>query len=506
MHETELFIGLLVVIAALAGAARLIRVPYPLVGLIGGLVLGVLPGIPTPHLAPQLVFLIFLPPLLYSSAFLTSPAELRRQAGPITGLAVGLVVATLVAVGVVAHALLGLNWPVAFVLGAILSPTDPVAAVSVLRSLGGPREVETILEGEALVNDGTGLTAYKVALAAVTGSFALLSSVGQFFLIALGGIAMGLLAGELSIRVRKRIRAGEIEATLSLLTPFAAYIPAESLGVSGVLAAVAAGVWVGRASSDLSAPSARIQVRGFWEILVFILESALFLLVGLEVPGVLAHLHVGAWTLVGEILAVAAVVIVVRLAYVFVVRRHSPWQERVVEGVCGIRGAVSVAAALALPLGVPHRDLVVAVTAGVVLVTLAPPSLGLAWLVERLGMIAPQEARREEAKARLAVARAALSCIDRAAERDEVSERVLLNLRERFELRAESLQETVDAPDATTTDGLARSPQLRRLLGEVVAAQQQALQRLAAEREIDPSLADRLEHEVDLEASRLEGS
>lgn len=505
MRNAELFMGLLLAVTVLAALARYVQIPYPLVGIVAGLGLGWIPGLPAPTLDPELIFLLFLPPLLYASAFLTSPAELRESAAAIGLLAVGLVVATLVVVAVVAHALLPLSWPVAFVLGAILSPTDPVAAVAILRRLGAPAAVSTVLEGEALVNDGTGLTAYKVALGAVGGTFAAAAAVGDFFLVAAGGIAVGLAAGELSVVVRKRIHEADLETAVSLLTPFAAYVPADRLGVSGVLAAVAAGVLVGARSVELSAPSTRLRTRAFWQVLTFVLESSLFLLVGLAVPEVLRRVDLGAGRLVLDVVLVALALLALRLAYVFAVRRGAPWRERLVQGACGIRGAVSVAAALALPLDVPDRDLVIAVTTGVVLATLAPPALGLGPLVARLGLTVPEARRRREAQARLSVVNAALACLGEIGERGGTPERVLSNLRDRYELRAEQIEQQLPDEDRqrisekTPADGTMRALRLR-----LIDAQRGAIAELVRRREVDASLADRLEQELDLEASRLE--
>ncbi len=504
MHDTQILIGLLLVVAALAGVARVAGVPYPIVGLVGGLVLGVIPGVPSPHIDPDVVFLVFLPPLLYSAAFLTSPAELRESAVSIGSLAIGLVVVTLVAVAAVAHVLLAVSWPVAFVLGAILSPTDPVAAVAVLRRLGVP-DVGTVLEGEALVNDGTGLTAYKVAVGAVGGGFALGGAVGQFALIAAGGVAVGLAAGQVSVWVRKRVSAPDIETTISLGTPFLAYIPAEALGVSGVLAAVAAGLLVGARSVELSAPSTRVRARGFWQVLSFILESTLFLLVGLAVPDFVGNIDASAGAVLLDIAAVTAAVIGVRVVYVFAVRRRASWQERLVQGVSGIRGAVSVAAALALPLDVPDRPLLIAITTGVVLATLAPPSLALGRLVERLGLAEAAGRRRAETEARLVIANAALASIADATEEDELPERVLANLRDRYELRVDQLQERLeDERGLADGDDPRSSGAFRDLRSRVIDAQREALGELVAQRRIDATLADRIGRDLDLESTRLD--
>lgn len=501
MHGVELFLGLLALVAALAGVARAADVPYPVVGLVGGLAIGVIPGLATPRLDPDLVFLLFLPPLLYSSAFLMPAAELRAHARPIALLAVGLVLLTLGAVGVVAHAALDVPWPVAFVLGAILAPTDPVAAVTVLRRLGAPADLTSVLEGEALVNDGTSLTAYKVALAAVGGSFSLLSSTGRFFLVGLGGVAIGIVAGYVSIWLRRRVRDAQIEITLTLLTPFLAYIPAERVGASGVLAAVAAGVLVGARSLELSPASTRVRTRGFWEVLTFLLESSLFLLVGLQVPHVVSELDVSAGRLIAEIAAVSATVIAVRFAWVAVAARR-PWPEKVVEGLSGIRGAISVAAALALPLDIPHRDLLIAVTTGVVLVTLVPPSLGLPWIAARLGVVDDDHGRAED-EARLAILHAGLKRIEEAAETGRVPEAVIANLRDRYEWRVQRLEGVLGDEDREEDGEHSRAA--RALREAIVDAEQDALEEMVRTRRIEPRVADEIRQDLDVEGTRVEG-
>lgn len=242
-HLELLLLALLTATAALAVVARVVQVPYPILLTLGGLVFGLLPGLPEVELDPELVLLIFLPPLLYSAAFFSNLRELRANARAIGLLAIGLVIATTVAVAVVAHAVIGLDWKVAFVLGAIVSPTDAVAPATILRRLGVPRRVVTVVEGENLTNDWTALVTYKFAVAAaVTGSFSIVEAGPEFVLTGLGGVAIGVAVGWVVAAVRRRLEDPLTEITISLLTAYAAYLPAEELGVSGVLAAVTTGV------------------------------------------------------------------------------------------------------------------------------------------------------------------------------------------------------------------------------------------------------------------------
>ena len=258
MSEIEVLVFLLVAVAVLAGVGLRFDVPYPIVLVLGGLVLGLVPGLPVPELDPDLVFFAFLPPLLYAAAFRASAYELRANVVPISVLAIGLVLVTVVAVAAVAHWSAGLPWVAAFILGAVLGPTDPVSATAIMRRVGAPPQIETVLEGEALVNDGTGLTAYKIAIGAV-GATTLSASgvVSDFVLTAAGGVAIGLVVGWVFAHLRIAGREPSIDVVLSVLTPFAAYVPAEKAGVSGVLAVVTAGVYVGTRRS-----SSRPRERG----------------------------------------------------------------------------------------------------------------------------------------------------------------------------------------------------------------------------------------------------
>src|SRR3954464_16023755 len=280
---------LLLAIALLAQLAGRFDVPYPVFLVAGGLAIALVPGVPRLRLEPDVVFLVFLPPLLYAAAFTSSPRDLWAQAGRISLLAVALVVLTVLVVAAVARLVLGeLSWPMAFVLGAVLAPTDPVAASAVFRRTPVPEWVAVVVEGESLVNDGVGLTLYRAAVGAATaGTFSLGSAALSLVLVAAGGVAIGLAVGWALNALKRRVQEPEIEITLSLFTPYAAYIAADRSGASGVLAAVAVGVYSGWRANEVLLPETRVKVQAFWSALAFLLDSVLFVLVGLQLPVVL---------------------------------------------------------------------------------------------------------------------------------------------------------------------------------------------------------------------------
>ena len=352
-------LALILAVATMLAIAPTLRIPYPILLVLGGLAIGVVPGMPEFELDPELVFFGVLPPLLYSAAFFTSLRELRVNARPIGLLALGLVVVTTVGVAVIAHTFIDdLPWSSAFVLGAIVSPTDPLAATSIARRLGVPRKLVAIVEGESLVNDGTGLVLYRVAVAAVvTGSFSAFYTGGLFVVSAGGGIAVGLGVGWLVRQVRRRLDNPPAEITISLLTGYVAFIPAELMGVSAVLAAVTAGIFLGWHTPELTNAQVRLQGLAVWEIVQYLLNALLFVLVGLQLPVVIDALGgVSTARLVGYAVLVSATVIVLRFAWVFAVlhapkwiaRRVSNWRGAFFLSWAGMRGAVSLAAALAL--------------------------------------------------------------------------------------------------------------------------------------------------------------
>ena len=526
MEHVEIFIAaLFVAVAGLNVIARRLAVPYPIPLVLGGLVLGFLPGMPEIELDPELVLTIFLPPLLYAAAFFSDLRALRADARAISLMSIGLVLATTAAVAVVAHAVMDLSWPLAFALGAIVSPTDPVAATAIMRRLGAPRRVVNLVEGESLVNDATALVAYRVAVgAAVGGSFSALDAGLEFVGAAAGGIAIGLAVGFVVGEVRRRLDDPASENTISLLTAYAAFIPAEHLHASGVLAAVTCGVYLGWRAHEFASPETRLQGFAAWEILTFLLNAALFILIGLQLQVVVGDLDGrGAGELIGYAALVAAVVIGARFAWLFTVpyliraidrrpaqraRRTGP-PERIVVGWAGLRGAVSMAAALALPLEtdagapLPDRDLILFVTFALILVTVVGQGLTLPGLIRRLGLREDgTEEEAEELRARVALARTALDRLDALATEDWVREDTLERARglhrfriRRFEARAGKLDDG---------DGIEeRSQAYQRLMRDLIGVQRHALVELRNSGAISNDVMHRMQRELDLEESRL---
>ena len=506
VSEIELFVFLLLAVAVLAGLGLRSGVPYPVALVLGGLVIGLVPGLPSPELDPDIVFFVFLPPLLYAAAIAVSAHELRANWAPITLHAVGLVLVTIAAVAVVANAVLGVPWAAAFVLGAVLGPTDPVSAAAVLDRLGVTGRSKTILEGESLVNDGTALTAYKIAIAAVGGSAGSVVGVGaQFVAVAAGGIAIGLAAGWVFAHLRRLVTDPSLDVTLSVITPFVAYIPAEQVGASGVLATVAAGLYVGTRSLDIIEPGTRLRTLAFWESAGFLLDGLLFLLIGVQVPTILDRIDdVDAATLTGYALLVFVVVMGMRFLWMLIVPAALPSktsrEERIVIAWSGMRGGVSLAAALAITVdGFPQRDLVIFVAYAVIVLTLVLPGLTLSTLVKRLGLQESEEHRRNAAEARVRITQAGLERLDELE--GDAPEHVVQRLRDRYSSRLERLEARVegDADERGQTD----VAQAGKLMAEMIEAEREVLRAMRDERAFSDDILREVERELDLDDSRL---
>jgi monovalent cation/hydrogen antiporter len=520
LHGIELLLlALMVAVAGLSILARLVRVPYPILLVLGGLVLGFVPGMPAVELPPELVLVAFLPPLLYWSGFFSSPRDLRADARAISMAAVGLVLATTAAVAVVAQAAVdGLSWPAAFALGAIVSPTDPLAATAIARRLGVPRRLITILEGESLVNDATALVAYRVAVAAaVSGSFVAWQAGLRFLVGAAGGVLVGLLVGRLIAEVRRRLDDPVVEIVISVVTGYLAYLPAELLGVSGVLAAVTAGLYVGWRAPELASPSTRLLGFSFWEVMVYLANAVLFILVGLQLDPILSALSgTAVAVLVGLAALVSAVVIAVRLGWVFTtpylirlldrrpsqVLRRAGARERLVIGWSGMRGAVSLAAALALPLDFPMRNLILFLTFAVILATLVLQGLTLPTLIRRLRVTGDGTEEQEELRARMAATQAALDRLDELAGEDWTRDDTVARLHGLFEFRRRRLKARAGIWEDDGAED--RSLAYQRLVRELLVAQRQAIVRLRNQGAISNDVMHRIERELDLEDTRLE--
>jgi monovalent cation/hydrogen antiporter len=540
--EIEAIFILLVAVAALATLAGRLGIPYPILLVLGGLVLGFVPGLPRPELKPDVVFLLFLPPLLYVSAIFTSWRDFRANLRPISLLAIGLVLMTTCVVAAVAHWAVGLPWAAAFVLGAIVSPTDAIAATSVAQRLGVPRRIVTILEGESLVNDATGIVAYRIAVAAVVaGTFSLWQAGLQFVVGAVGGIAVGLAVGWVIIWARRHVsEEPNVQNTISLLTPFAAYLLAEELPtylweelhqhfgfpgelhLSGVLSVVATGLYLGRRGPYVIMPEVRLQGYAFWELVTFWLNGLIFALIGLQLRSIVEGLSdYPVARLVLYAILISLTVIVVRFLWVFPATYIPRWVSRslrerdpspspravMVIAWTGMRGVISLAAALALPLSVgggapfPERDLILFLTFCVILATLVVQGLSLPALIRALGLEDDGSQEREEIEGRIEVAQAALARIEELIEEEWVREDTAERVRGLYTYRRSRFSARFDGDD----DGIEeRSAAYQRFMRELLRAQRTTLIELRNAGKIGDEVMHRIEHDLDLEESRLE--
>jgi CPA1 family monovalent cation:H+ antiporter len=447
----------LVITAAVNLTARRLNLPGPILLVVAGTVLALLPGLPRIELPPDLVLLVFLPPLIYYAAFAMSWQSFCQHLRPIVLLAVGCVVFTTVMVAAAAHWLIGLPWPVAFVLGAIVSPPDVVAPLAIARRLGVPSRITAVLEGEGLVNDATALVLFKFALVAtLTGVFSLTHATMTFAAIVVGETLYGLLVGWVMLRLRHWANEPLIEVTLSLLTPFVAFWLPHAVGGSGVLATVVAGLYVGAKGVELISSKTRLQALFFWDFVTYLIEGAVFLLTGLQARNVIDGLEAMTWSeLLFYALAISGVAILVRFVWVFPatylprwlsprLRQREPaprWQDTFVIAFTGIRGVVSLAAALSIPFMIsqdqlfPHRRLILFLTFSVIVVTLVLQGPTLPWLVKQLGLVdsgskEAQERERLEAHARVEAARAALDRLEQVAAAGGLSSEQIRHMRE----------------------------------------------------------------------------
>src|SRR5918992_1492305 len=510
MNEIESLIFLLGAAALLAQLARMLNVPYPIFLVLGGLGIGFVPGLPEIQIAPEVILILFLPPLLSAAAFFSSPLELRSHLRPILLLAIGLVLCTTAAIALVAHFLIDLPWAAAFVLGAILAPTDPVAAEAVFRRLGVPGRVETVVGGESLVNDGTGLVAYRIAVAAVvTGTFSIWEAGLDFLLVGGGGIILGLILGRILLPLWARVGEPSIFIALSLLTAYAVYILAEEvLHLSGILAVVSYGLYRGWRDPWLF-PDASTRMRNisFWEVLIFLLEALLFVLLGQQIPSLREGLGQYSTT---EVLLYAALVYGVlagtRFVWFFTTPSLHPifdrlfrgrylrslWQERFVMVWSGMRGAVSLAAALAVPLitqdggPFPRRDLILFLTFSTILATLVLQGLTLGPVIDALRLRDDDDAGTlAELQARLEGARAALGRLEKICEGSRIPPSAQESMRQDYEERIRRYTAGIEA-GGTTEEYAESSAAWRDWRRELLAAEREALVSLRDEGEISP--------------------
>jgi len=528
IHTFEIILILLVTVVVLEAAARRLALPSPFLLLPAGILLGFVPRFPTITLDPNLVLLVFLPPLVYAGSALGSWTEFRRNIRPISLLSIGCVLFTTAFVALAAHSLIpGFGWAEAFVLGAIISPPDEVAAISIARRLGIPKGISAVLEGEGLVNDATALTVYRVAAAAVvTHSFSWINAGGTFSMMVAGEIAWGVMVGWVMLRVRRMLHNTSLEVTLSLLTPFIAFLPVERLGGTGVLATVSAGLYVGYMSSQLVAATTRLELVPVWQIIEFVLDGILFLVAGLQLHRILAPLsrtnHV---LLCAYGIGIGLLVIVLRIAWVFMIaqmqtmfglklRRGEPnprWQRLFIVSWSGMRGAISLAAALSIPLltsagaAFPQRDMVIFLTFCVIVSTLLLQGLSLPWLIRLLGI--DREGRQERAasghqeiEARRQAAEAALALLAARRKDGSYPEALLDRIEDQYRYRSAQFRAHLDGDhDGAVQHGTHRY----NVQAELIETERSVMLQLRHSGVIDDDILRRIEKDLDLQEMRL---
>lgn len=528
MSEALVLITFLAAVATLAVAAKRLKIPFPVAFVIGGIVLGFSRHLPRPHVEPDLIMLVVIPPLLYSAAWNTDWVEFRRNLRPIGLHAIGLVIVTMAAVAAVVHtAVPEFSWPIAFTLGAIVSPPDAVASEAIFERIAIPRRIAAIVSGECLVNDATALVLYRYALAAaVVGTFSLARASVSFVVVALGGILIGVavafvLEGVLRFWQRRGFGDSMIASVVFLLAPFAAYLPAEELNVSGVLAAVTAGIVLSRRSTSFIDSETRVLGTSVWRLLTFVLNAFAFLLIGLELPGIVEALvpHVKDYALYG--LLISLTVILVRIAWVFPatylprllsrkMRERDPypaWQQVAVMSWAGMRGIVSLAIALALPYTLgdqpfPQRSVTIFFTFCVIFVTLVLQGLTLGPLIEWLGVTETSRSRRRETALRIRALEAGIARLEEGAARRkaplerEIADRILEEYRQRIDvLRGKASQdEAVEAKESRID---------RRLQKDALAAERRAIVAMRSAGEIPDEIYRSIEYDLDLATLRL---
>lgn len=519
----QIFLILLAVLAGVTLLARRVNIAPAILVLLAGIALAFVPGMPEVQLPPDVVLLVVLPPLIYSASVAMSWREFRGNLRIITLLAVGCVIFTACLVATATHYLIGLPWGVGFLLGAIVAPPDVVAPLAIARKLGLPRRMLVVLEGEGLANDATTLILYRFAVVAIsTGAFSLPKAAGTFGAILVAELVFGLVIGWLSLRMRHRARDPQVEITLSLLTPYVAYLIPEHFGGSGIIATVACGLYISWNGPLLISAATRLQGIFFWDLMIYLIEGLLFLLTGFQMRLLIEKSK--AFPFADIVLATAlvtVVIIVARFVWVYAaiyvprwlstgLRKRDPapnWQWTFVIAFTGVRGAVSLAAALALPFtmasgeGFPSRDMILFVSFNVILITLVGFGLCLPIVVKWLGVtkvgrqeyIAEHEA--ELATRREALA-AALASLDAMTDDRELSEEVVKLLRARHEIRSNQLPDELDPKvdvSAVGTD----------LVRELIQAERKFIHMQLRDGKITDESRRRIERDLDLEEAGL---
>ena len=517
MAIVEAVLAMMAACIALAVLARFAGLPYAVVLILAGSAIAFIPGLPEVTLNPELALAFFLPPLLQASAFRTDWPAFRRNLRPILLLALGCVAFTAFFIGWVARLLMPeMPWAAAIALGAILAPPDAVAAAAVLQRLNLPRRIVTVLEGESLVNDASALVIYRFAIAAMAaGSFVPHEAVGSFFLLGLGGILAGWLVARGTLWAMARLRDTLLETALSFLACYAAFLAAEALHLSGVMAVVTTGIMLGRAQHRVFSARTRLEARAVWDFLEFVLTSLIFILIGLQLNDILGRLgDRGVLELTALALVISLALIVSRFIWVLpaaalprlipaVARRDPmpPFSHLVVISWAGMRGVVSLAAAIALPLNFPERDLIIFLAFCAILATLVLQGTTLEWLIKRLGLVQPPHPHGidpEEAHARHVAATAMLGAI-RKRSSDVLYGPIAQDLLAEHKDRAEHLERVTRGGAAVAAERAAR----RAVRLEGLEAARAAILALQAEDRLAEEVLAKLSQELDFEETRL---
>jgi monovalent cation/hydrogen antiporter len=522
----QILVLLLVVVAAVAVVADRLRIPAAIILVVTGVLLALVPGLPAVELAPELVLLLVLPPIIYSSAVAMSWREFRFSLRPIGLLAIGCVVFTTVATAAAAHFMLGLPWAAGFVLGAIVSPPDAVAPLSIARRLQIPRRILVILEGEGLANDATALVLYRFAVVAVSaGAFSLGEAAMTFVVIVAGEILWGIGVGWLMLRLRRWVGEPRIELTLAVITPFLAYWPPQHLGGSGVLATVTTGLYISWNGLRLISAATRLQGIFFWDFLIYLIEGMVFLITGLQARTLVERIgHYSLSELVVSAVVISAVVVITRFVWMYpatylprwlfsaVARRDPspPWQYPFVLAFTGVRGIVSLAAALAIPFATdsgqpfPGRDLILFLTFSVIMVTLVAQGLTLPWVIRVLGLAHAGRRERyaeraEEHRARRQAIEAVIRRLDELKAERNWAEDVVRPLRARHHDRLKHIDHR--------TDGAERHGKFTDVHDdielELIAAERQHINDLFRDGKLNDEARRRIERELDLREAHL---
>jgi monovalent cation/hydrogen antiporter len=525
MENTGLIILLLFGISFLAVISNRYKLPLPITLVLSGLVISLIPGLPVIELNPDVVFLIFLPPLLYGAAWNTSWRDFKTYYRSITLAAIGLVFLTTAVVAIAAHAIIpDINWPLSFLLGAIVSPPDAVAAISVTKGLGLDPRLTAILEGESMANDASGLIAYKYALTAIlAGNFVFWEAGLNFIWVVSAGIIIGLIIGYLMYLVHKKFICDPVvEVTLTFLTPFASYMISEQIHVSGVLAVVTTGLYLSFRSDEIFSNESRIMAYSVWDVALFILNGLIFIIIGLQLRSVMAGIrNYTSLELIWYGLAISLVVIIVRFIWIIPsgifpgmmkrINARNAFNQRnlIVFGWSGMRGVVSMAAALALPLVLPGgaafplRNLIIFITFCVILTTLVLLGFTLPWIVKKL-KIEPYSIAAEEYEIRTRVVNNTISHIEENL--SLLNDELLKNIKSKYEIKFNRLQKT-DLPQGYFAGGDQHAANIfneySKLQIDLIAVERKSLKQLHLTGEASEEILRKIERELDLEETRL---